>query len=130
MKATRITENSIAGLKVASLPTRPTAPASYGGVGYTAADMKAAFDRLPLFLVEKYNDLIDSIEGHDDDAVATSILTGISPEHTLARMFTEIIDGGFAGYLSINGVSLLECIQLIYSKLEQLGSMHGINIWE
>ena len=61
MKSTKITENDIKNLKVASLPSRPTAPVAAGGAGYTSNQMKAAFDRLPLFIVDKINDIIDDI---------------------------------------------------------------------
>ena len=48
MYTSKILDSEISGLKVASLPTRPTAPQSFGGKGFTAAEMKAAFDKLPL----------------------------------------------------------------------------------
>lgn len=62
MKSKRITEDEIKTLKVAYLPLRPTAPSTNGGLGYTASQMKAAFDKLPLFLVDRVNDLIDDLE--------------------------------------------------------------------
>ncbi|MBQ7314885.1 MAG: hypothetical protein IJW83_02640 [Clostridia bacterium] len=58
---TKILPSEIADIKIASLPTRPTAPTSFGGKGYTASDMKAAFDRLPLFIIERLNALIDDV---------------------------------------------------------------------
>ena len=51
MKSKKITDGDINDKKVASLPTRPTAPAAFGGKGYTATELKEAFDSLPLFLV-------------------------------------------------------------------------------
>lgn len=62
MNTTKITASEIDSLKVASLPTRPTAPAAFGGKGYTATEMKAAFDKLPLRIIEEFNSLIDEIE--------------------------------------------------------------------
>jgi len=59
MNTNRITAEELEPLKVASLPTRPTAPEYYGGLGYTAKDMKEAFDKLPLFIAEVLNSLID-----------------------------------------------------------------------
>ena len=61
MKSKKITDTDIKDLKVASLPSRPTAPAANGGAGYTANQMKAAFDRLPLFIIERLNELIDDV---------------------------------------------------------------------
>ncbi len=130
MKATRITEAELEELKVASLPTRPTAPAAFGGAGYTAKDMKEAFDRLPLFLADKYNELVDSICGQGDDSIATTIKTGIGAEHALTDMFCDIVDGSFATYLSVDGRSLLDTVQHLYSIVERLGERLGINVWE
>ena len=61
MKSVKITENDIKNLKISSLPSRPTAPVANGGSGFTSNQMKAAFDRLPLYLVEKINGIIDDI---------------------------------------------------------------------
>ena len=61
MKSRKITEGDIAELRVSALPTRPTAPAEFGGKGYTAKELKEAFDALPVFIVEMYNALIEDI---------------------------------------------------------------------
>lgn len=58
----KIPDSEIESLKVASLPTRPTAPAAFGGKGYTATEMKAAFDKLPLRIIKEFNVLMDEIE--------------------------------------------------------------------
>ena len=62
MNTKKITDTEIASLKVSSLPTRPTAPNAFGGKGYTATEMKAAFDKLPLRIIEGFNSLIEEIE--------------------------------------------------------------------
>ena len=51
MKAKKIMDSDISALKVASLPTRPTAPKEYGGMGYKATEMKEAFDKLPEYII-------------------------------------------------------------------------------
>ncbi len=61
MNTQNISDAEIEELKISNLPTRPTAPEHYGGAGYTARDMKAAFDRLPLFIVERLNSLIEDV---------------------------------------------------------------------
>ena len=61
MNTEKITDSEIEQLKVASLPSRPTAPPSFGGRGYTAKEMKEAFDKLPLFIIGRLNSLIDDI---------------------------------------------------------------------
>lgn len=61
MNTNNITDSEIEELKVSNLPTRPTAPEYYGGANYTAKEMKMAFDRLPLFIIERLNSLIDDV---------------------------------------------------------------------
>ncbi len=58
---TKISASEISDLRISSLPLRPTASPQSGGSGYTAADMRAAFDRLPLFIIERLNSLIDDV---------------------------------------------------------------------
>ena len=62
MNTKKIPDSEIESLKVASLPTRPTAPTAFGGKGYTATQMKEAFDKLPLRIIEEFNLLIDEIK--------------------------------------------------------------------
>ena len=62
MNTKKILDSEIEALSVASLPTRPTAPTAFGGSGYTATEMKAAFDRLPLRIIEGFNSLLSEIE--------------------------------------------------------------------
>jgi hypothetical protein len=52
-------------LRIASLPTRPTAPTYLGGKGFTATEMKEAFDLLPSLIAERYNSLLEDIESGD-----------------------------------------------------------------
>lgn len=71
MTTQKITDAEIASLRIAALPTRPTAPSAFGGRGYTAEEMKAAFDRLPLFIIQRLNALIDEMDAymaaHDEE---------------------------------------------------------------
>ena len=105
MRATKILNSDIETMKVSSLPSRPTAPVSLGGMGYTAAQMKEAFDKLPLYLVEKFNELLDDISDKDDGLLA-ALKTGISEHHSLADLIADITDGTFASYLKVSGGSL------------------------
>ncbi len=100
MKATKIEQNDVEEMKISSLPSRPTAPTAMGGKGFTAAEMKAAFDKLPLHLVSKYNDLIDDIFS-SEDGLTSALLTGISDGHTLKDLLSDITDGTFASYLRV-----------------------------
>ena len=110
MNATRITEEEISVLSVASLPTRPTSPTAFGGGGYTAAEMKAAFDRLPHLLAERYNSLLDDAEALGDGSLAASIPTGIAEGHTLSDLFSDVENGNLAAYMKVGDESLYSII--------------------
>ena len=108
MNTKKIIAADIEDIKVSSLPSRPTAPASFGGRGYTAAQMKAAFDRLPLFIIERFNSLIEDICSEGEGSLAADIPTGISDSHTLSDLFADILNGNMAGYLTLGEESLSE----------------------
>ncbi|MBQ8321585.1 MAG: hypothetical protein IJX92_04400 [Clostridia bacterium] len=113
MTANKISDEEICDLKVASLPTRPTEDSAYSGEGYGPEEMKAAFDRLPLFIIERYNALIDDIAGIGEESLAAAMKTGIKEGHTLCDMYTDISNGNFASYLSVGGESLSSVIARI-----------------
>ena len=106
MNARKILNSEIADLKISSLPTRPTAPSSFGGRGYTTSEMKEAFDKLPLFLVQRFNTLIEDIASTDENSLAAAILTGISENHSLKKLFEDISSGDFIEYLWLGSESL------------------------
>ncbi len=106
MKAKKILNSEIADLKISSLPSRPTAPTAFGGKGFTALQMKEAFDRLPLFIIEKFNTLIEDIGRSDSDSLAAAMLTGLSEGHTLTDFFADIKDGEAAEYFMLGNESL------------------------
>ena len=110
MNSTKITDAEIDGLSVASLPTRPTSPTAFGGVGYTASELKAVFDRLPMLLVERYNSLIDDAESLGEGSLASSIPTGIDEGHTLADLFSDVSGGNLATYIKVGDESLYSVI--------------------
>ena len=110
MNSTKITDAEIDGLSVASLPTRPTSPTAFGGAGYTASELKAVFDRLPLLLVERYNSLIDDAESLGEGSLASSIPTGIDEGHTLADLFSDVSGGNLATYIKVGDESLYSVI--------------------
>ena len=84
--------------------------------------MKAAFDRLPLFIVERFNRLVDAIKGESDDSITEYIPTGITEGHTLNDMLCDIKNGGFASYLDVYGETLLEKIERIEREISTLKS--------
>ncbi len=120
MNSTLILNSDIENLKISSLPTNPTADANHGGLGYNASAMKAAFDALPLFLVEKYNSLIRDILAEPESSISGELKTGLSDNHTLASLFYDIRNGNFAAYLLFAGKSLAEHIREIKNDIEEL----------
>lgn len=98
MKASKINQEEISDICVSSLPTRPCAPTALGGKGYSAAEIKEAFDRLPLYIVKKYNDLIDDIFATGDDSVCAAIPTGILAGQSLADLLSDMRDGEICSY--------------------------------
>ena len=110
MNATRITDEEITALSVASLPTRPTSPAAFGGGGYTAKEMKAAFDRLPLLLAKRYNSLLEDAEALGEGSLAASIPTGIAEGHTLSDLIADVENGNLATHLTVGDESLYSVI--------------------
>lgn len=120
MKTTKITEDQIKDLKISSLPTRPTAPTSYGGLGYSAAQMKAIFDALPLFIIERFNSLLDDLASVGADSASASIPTGIKEGHTLATLFADVKNGNLASYLSVGAHSLLVELSEMKERIRRL----------
>ncbi len=110
MTSTKINDADIANLKISSLPSRPTAPTAFGGRGYTASEMKEAFDKLPLYIIEKFNALLEDISAHGDGSLADEIPTGIREEHSLYNFFCDIVSGAAAGYIKVIDMPLAEAI--------------------
>ncbi len=61
MSLRTISEQEMRTAGVSSLPARPMFPREMGGRGFTAAEMKEAFDRLPRLVAERYNELVDHV---------------------------------------------------------------------
>ena len=120
MLSSKIEENQIQNLKVASLPTRPTAPASLGGKGYTSVQMKEPFDRLPLYIIERFNALYDDICAPRKDSIANLINTGILEGHTLGQLFDDITNGTLLAYIQFFDTSLLEFLINLKDDVELL----------
>ena len=73
MKATKLTEAEMTPLRIASLPTRPTANSAFGGKGYSSTEMKEAFDLLPNLIAERLNLLIeDALDGSLADSMVVN----------------------------------------------------------
>lgn len=117
MKAKIMTEGDIAPLCISSLPTRPTAPLAFGGKGYTAREMKAAFDKLPLLIAERLNALIDDVLS---GALAESLAVSTEENITLRSLFLDLKDGSLASYLSVGDTSLAGALTLLSDRIAAL----------
>ena len=119
MKTTKITSAEISDKTVSSLPTRPTAPRPFGGIGYTAQDMKEAFDRLPLYIIERFNNLIDDISAEPGDSVADKIKTGIK-DKSLTDFFEDIISGEVLRYIGCGEGTLEDFLTTMREDIDAL----------
>ena len=122
MKTKKIFSSELDSYKVASLPTRPSAPQTYGGGGYSAEKLKAAFDLLPLFVNSRINDLVDDIIALGKDSLAGAMPTGLEDGHTLSDLFSDITNGTLAARLTVGEDSLALTIAKIKAALTSLGA--------
>ncbi len=120
MKSTRILDSEISGLRISSLTSRPTSPRESGGDGMNARELKSAFDRLPLFIIERYNRLIGDIESCGADSLAGAMPTGIKDGHTLYGLICDITSGELSSYLSLCGESLTVKYMHLLEELAEL----------
>ena len=121
MKATKIRSEEIEDMKISSLPSRPTSGTLYGGSGYSSNDVKAAFDKLPLFIIERFNALLDDISAKPENSVSGVMQTGISNGHTLAQLFSDVKNGNMSAYLTVNEKSLATELYEIKEAIRALG---------
>lgn len=107
-------------MRVSSLPSRPSAPTAFGGRGYTASEVKEAFDRLPLYIVEKFNSLIDDVRAVGDSSLAAAMPTGYGDGHTLANLLEDVKNGNLAAYLTVGEQSLAMRLAELEARLDAL----------
>ncbi len=120
MNTKKISESEIADLKVSSLPTRPTSSRANGGRGFSASEMKAAFDSLPLYIIKRLNSLIEDIEGVGEGSLASSLKTGIEDGHTLKDLFDEIGSGNLIYRLGFEDESLGSYVAKLKSEYDDI----------
>ncbi len=117
MKSKKILNTETEPLTVASLPARPNQSVAFGGKSYSSAELRAAFDRLPLLLVERYNDLISDIESGD---ICDAIPTGLLYKHTLKELMSDVKNGKLATYLTVNDTSLFTLVMDFEQRLQRI----------
>lgn len=96
IKNLEIKPSEAKSVEIASLPTRPTSSATYGGRGLTAQEMKKAYDAYPALIKERFNALIaDLLSGIAINDIPFSI-----PAH---EPFGENIEQTVKGFLDAVG---------------------------
>jgi hypothetical protein len=125
MNTTKISENEITTNSVQSLPTRPNAPHTFGGEGLTAAELKAAFDALPILIAERLNMLIDDICAEHGTGITDSIKTGINDSHTLKDLLDDIKSGSFISYLAAPTGTVAEYLLSLREDVDMLKAQLG-----
>ena len=114
----RIKKETIEALGVSSLPTSPTSSGPMGG--YSAEEMKLAFDRLAIHVIEQYNLLIDAIHSDTSSSILGEIPTGIWDGQTLRDLMNDLTGGEFAVYMKVGNRSVLEEIQSLSHRIGAL----------
>ena len=121
MNATKILDSSISKIKIASMPTSPTNPITYGGSGYGANQIKSAFDKVSIVIIDHLNALIEDISAAPEESISAAMQTGIEDGHTLADLFADIQNGNASAYLTVNGKSLATELYEIKEAIRALG---------
>ena len=114
----KIKPETVETLGVRALPTTPTAQGNSGG--YSSAEVKQAFDRLTVHVIEKYNLLIDAIHAKGSASVMAEMPTGLSEGHTLQQLIEDITCGNLAAYLTVGERSLIEEIAELRARITAL----------
>ena len=120
MNSKIIEEYEVRDLKVSSLPTRPTAKEAFGGRGYSAKDMKAAFDRFPEYILTKLNLLIEDLLRQGEDSYVGSYKANENDNFNLQNVMEGISSGELADMIYIQGQSLASKIWELEYEIEEL----------
>lgn len=108
MAIKKITKDEIKNNSIERLSNRPPAAGRIGVGGLSPAEIKAAYDKLPMLAIAKINELIDLINAEtSSDGIAAFISTPITdPDNdevklTLHDVLTDVLNGDFAKYLAL-----------------------------
>lgn len=115
MKAKTILTTETDGLKISSLPSRPTAPKAFGGGGLSSSQMRAAFDALPLLIIERYNNLLSDIESGE---LAASLVVDATDGTTLKEL-SKLVKNDTAS------LALAQEIEELKERIAYLEDKHG-----
>lgn len=123
MTTKKITSDEITKHAVASLPTRPTESVAFGGNGYTSAEMKEAFDKLPKLIIERFNLLISDVE---DGQILSDIPTNIESMPTLQELINGIKNEQLSASITIFDTSLKSFLLSMREDIDLLMDAVGI----
>ena len=118
-----ISNEEYSPLKIANLPTRPTAPLEFGGRGYSPTELKCAFDALPMLAINRINSLLADICCEGEDSISGEIKTGIKSAHTLRQFFNDLTDGQAAAYIRVLDTTLAECLVSLIEDISEIKAL-------
>lgn len=111
----KITADEIYQNSMERLADHPNAASRYGTGGLSASELKGKYDRLAKLAINRLNSAIDLINDDAENGIIKSIMTQIEtgeidgngdPTYkTLYDVITDAIDGDFAGYLALTGLT-------------------------
>ncbi len=111
MSIRTITQEEILQNGVKNLPNRPSSPSLYSGRAMSADELRAAFDRLPTLIAERFNELLYATGLFDSEdpreSFAELVATELFPNHSLAQFFMDVQSGAAAAYLNADGENAL-----------------------
>ena len=116
----QIQESEIEPLAIASLPTRPTTSTALGGRGFTASEMRSAFDALPRLIIARLNQLIEELaEGLIEELARDIPIEFPDMGYSFGAFLDDFIDGKLVNYLRLgaNGPSLGEVVPPLVEKV-------------
>lgn len=109
MSLRKITEDEVRALWVQRLSDTPNRGGQFGTAGLSAREVKAAYDALPLRIVEAFNELVGIVE---EGRLAE--LIPAAEGRSLADFFRDVTSGELAAYLTADGArSLSEVAALL-----------------
>ena len=117
MKSKKILITETEPLLISSLPARPNQDIASGGKSYSSAELRAAFDKLPLLLVGRYNDLLSDMESGD---ILELISIDGDGDRSLKTFFEDLLSGVWAGYATVDGAPLHNIIKDITRRLSAI----------
>ena len=79
--------------------------------------MKAAFDRLPLLIIERFNELIGDIENGE---AFESVPTGIDGAPTIAELLRAFTAGTLASIITYRDTTLTAYLEALRSDVDRL----------